>query len=62
MRALARGIETRGGEPLEADGIIAVLDRIDADPELSARLDALDERALHAEFLVLYEGEMERDG
>jgi len=60
LRMLARGVRTRDGETLDSEVVIAVLDRIDADPALSERLDELEEPTLRAEFLRLYEGERER--
>ena len=57
LRLLARGMETRDGPSLEGETIIRVLDRIDVSPELSARLDELDDHTFRDEFLALYEAE-----
>ncbi len=50
-------MQTRAGLPLTEETILRVIDRIDASPELSARLDELDKQALRSQFLTLYEAE-----
>ena len=57
LRLLARGIRTRDGLPLMGETILRVIDRIDASPGLSDRLDELDERTFRREFLALYKAE-----
>lgn len=57
MRLLAHGMRTRAGLPLIGETVLRVIDRIDASPELSARLDGLDRHMFHREFLTLYEAE-----
>ena len=55
LRMLARGVQTRDGRRLDTGRLLVVLDRIDADPEISERLDALEEAELLSELLDLYE-------
>ena len=57
MRLLARGMRTRAGLQLSGDTILRVIDRINANPELSARLDKLDKQTFRREFLILYEAD-----
>ncbi len=57
LRLLARGMQTRAGLPLVGETILRAIDRINASPELSARLDELDKHTFRAEFLRLYEAE-----
>ena len=57
MRLPARGMQTRAGLPLMGETVLRVIDRIDASPELSDRLDELDQHAFRREFLALYEAE-----
>ena len=61
LELLARGARTQSGERFDPELIIRLHDRIAADSELSARLGRLDKHAFHSEFLVLYEGEADRD-
>ncbi len=57
LRLLARGMRTRAGLPLTEETILRVIDRINANPELFARLDKLDKQTFRREFLILYEAE-----
>jgi len=61
LELLARGARTQSGERFDPELIVRLHDRIEADPELSARLSGLDKHGFHSEFLVLYEAEAERD-
>lgn len=53
-------METADGDPVKGETIMRVLDNIDASPELSARLDELDEQAFRDEILALFEAERVR--
>lgn len=57
LRRLARGLRTASGRAPRTQTINRVLDRIESDPELRARLEALDEEGVCAEFLALYASE-----
>ncbi len=61
LELLARGARTQSGERFDPELVIRLHDRIAADSELSARLDRLDKHEFRSEFLVLYEGEADRD-
>ncbi len=60
LRLLARGDVLHRGRPLPMRVVSAVVERILADDDLAARLDALDEGAFRAEFLRLCREELER--
>lgn len=58
LRLMARGTLAPPGEgSLDTQVTVRVLDRIDADPALSDRLDALGEEDLRSAFLALYREE-----
>jgi len=60
LRLMARGrLAPPGERPLDTRITVRVLDRIEGDPALSDRLDALDAEALRAAFLALYREEEE---
>lgn len=61
LELLARGTRARSGKRFDPELIVRLHDRIEADPELSARLSGLDKQEFHSEFLMLYEGEADRD-
>ena len=61
LRLLARGMRTADGESLDVEIILRVLDQIDANPDISARLDGLDEQDVHSEILAFYNAQAARE-
>ncbi len=57
LRLLVRGLLLPGGQRLDTERAIRVLDRISEDPELLARLEGATEEQVRKTFLDLYRKE-----
>ena len=62
LRLMMRGEISDPGRSLDADAALRTLDLIDADPELCAKLDRMDNRQLRTTFLKLYRRECAQPG